>query len=235
MDFKLKQFEGPLELLVELIEQQQLSITEISLAEVTDQYLSIISGQDIEASRLADFLLTASRLLLIKSKTLLPFLQLTAEEEQEIKELTFSLQEYQRYKKQTEVIRNLFQSGQRLIGRSLWQGRGNYFYPPPSLSQGMLHDLYVQLLGGLETFIAPKEERVLSKAMTMEAKIEQIIERIRDGAAKGLHTVAGEQAGKMDVILCFLAVLFLFRQKLVNLEQASYENEVMIEPITQNG
>jgi segregation and condensation protein A len=235
MEVKLKQFEGPLELLLQLIEQERLSITEIALAEVTDQYLSIISEQDIDAAKLADFLLIASRLLLIKSKTLLPFLRLSPEEEQEIKELTFSLQEYQRYKQQAEVIKRLCQGKHFCFGRSLWQGRGHYFYPPPPLALESLSRLYLQLLTGLEGFVSPREERVLAKGLTIEEKIKDIVSRIQDGAEKGLSQLAGQQAKKLDVILCFLAVLFLFRQKLVQLEQSSYEGELMIKPIANHG
>ena len=213
---------------MQLIEQEKLSITEIALAEVTDQYLSIISNQEIDTARLADFLLIASRLLLIKSKTLLPFLELSSEEEQEIRQFTFSLQEYQRYKRQSEVIKGLCGSGRRCVRRILWQGRGQYFFPPSELSTTGLRDLCRQLFSSLETFVIPREERIVDKSVTIEEKIGHIIDRIRDGAERGLRTLAGDRAQKIDIILCFLAVLFLFKQKLVALDQASYESDVMI-------
>jgi segregation and condensation protein A len=231
MKVKLKQFEGPLELLLQLIEQEKLSVTEIALAEVTDQYLSVISDQEIDAAHLADFLLIASRLLLIKSKTLLPFLELSSEEEEEIRQFTFSLQEYQRYKHQAEVLKKLWQGEGRCLGRDLWQGRGQYFFPPPSLSLISLRDIFQRLLVNWETFVSPREERILKKSVTIEEKINQIIQRLQDGASRGLRVVAGNQADKLEVILCFLAVLFLFRQKLVTLKQSSYDSEVIIQGI----
>jgi len=65
MQLKLEKFEGPLELLWELIEARQLDVTEIALAEVTDQYLELVASQENTLNNLADFLLIASRLLLV--------------------------------------------------------------------------------------------------------------------------------------------------------------------------
>ena len=70
---ELEQFQGPLDLLLQLIEGQKLDISQVSLAEVTDQYLAYLDGvHDISATELADFLLVATKLLVIKSKLLLP-------------------------------------------------------------------------------------------------------------------------------------------------------------------
>ena len=72
---KLDKFEGPLNLLLELIEGQKLDITEVSLAKVADQFLDYISQKEkITLESLADFLTVASKLILIKSKALLPTL-----------------------------------------------------------------------------------------------------------------------------------------------------------------
>ena len=72
-DLKLQKFEGPFDLLIELIEANKLDITEISLASVTAQYLNFLEKLDnVEISYLSEFLVIASRLLLLKSKMLLP-------------------------------------------------------------------------------------------------------------------------------------------------------------------
>jgi segregation and condensation protein A len=87
-DIQLDQFEGPLNLLLKLIEDQELDITQISLAEVADQYLKLLHTQESwSADELADFLVIAAKLVLLKSKVLLPSLQLTDEEEGDAREL----------------------------------------------------------------------------------------------------------------------------------------------------
>src|SRR3989344_5914455 len=79
---KLEKFEGPLDLLLQLIERQELNITEVSLAAVTEQYLVYLSEHnDIAHEDLADFLVVAAKLLLLKSRLLLPELFVDDEEE----------------------------------------------------------------------------------------------------------------------------------------------------------
>jgi len=85
---ELKEFQGPLDLLLQFTEENKLDITEISLAKITDQYLSYLKQiQNISLESLADFLVIASRLILIKSRMLLPELELTPEEEEDIETL----------------------------------------------------------------------------------------------------------------------------------------------------
>ena len=95
---KLEQFQGPLDLLLQLTEEKKLDITEISLAKVTDQYLTYLKNSEvISLDDLANFLIIASRLILIKSRMLLPTLELSKEEEQDIETLKRQLEEYKRY------------------------------------------------------------------------------------------------------------------------------------------
>jgi len=81
---KLENFEGPLNLLLELIEKRELDITQLSLAKVADDYLEFIEREgEIDLANLSEFLLIASQLILLKSKALLPVFELTKEEEEE--------------------------------------------------------------------------------------------------------------------------------------------------------
>ena len=84
INFKIDKFEGPLGLLVELIEKEEMDITEICLAKIADQYIDYIkNSKKMEPEGMADFFVVAAKLLLIKSRALLPFL--TTEVEEEIK------------------------------------------------------------------------------------------------------------------------------------------------------
>ena len=80
---KVQQFEGPLDLLLSLIEEQKLNITEIALAEVTEQFLNYVKQlEQIEPTSIADYLNIAARLLVIKSKAILPSLEVEQDEEE---------------------------------------------------------------------------------------------------------------------------------------------------------
>src|SRR6056297_592480 len=111
---KTDQFEGPLELLIELVEKRKLLINDISLAEVTDEYMARVSDmQERSLPGTAQFVTLAATLLLIKSKSLLPVLELTDEEEASIEDLESRLKQYQLYR---EAANNLSQQfGQTVL------------------------------------------------------------------------------------------------------------------------
>lgn len=106
---KTEIFEGPLDLLLQLIEVRKLHINDISLAKITDDYLAHISAIDsFPLKEAAQFILVASTLVLIKSRSLLPSLSLTEEEEGDIKDLERRLREYKRIKELSELIKAQF-------------------------------------------------------------------------------------------------------------------------------
>src|SRR3989344_3233666 len=136
---KLQQFEGPLALLLELIEDEKLKITEISLAKVTDQYL--------------EYLVVASRLILIKSRAILPTLELNEEEEDSIKDLEWRLEEYKRFREASKVLAELFAKKTYAYSRELYKGMTTAFCPPENLMPDDLCRAFQKILNEL-----PKEE-----------------------------------------------------------------------------
>jgi len=153
MEIKLTNFSGPLPLLLDLIEKNKLPITEVSLSLITEEYLNIIrNSNEINPLELADFLVIASTLLLLKSKTILPDLQLTPEEEGDIERLKIALIIYQKYKEKIKFIKERSLENNKLISRILWQDRISYFYPPSNLSINQLKDVLQKTLFNLWRF-----------------------------------------------------------------------------------
>ena len=93
---KIEHFEGPFDLLLQLIEGEKLDITQISLGKITDEYLEHLNDLDARSHDVAEFLVIASRLIYIKSKAIIPTLP-TAEEEEEIEDLENKLREYKKF------------------------------------------------------------------------------------------------------------------------------------------
>jgi len=111
-------FQGPLDLLLQLIERRELPITEIALARIADEYVQYIKRLDkVNPAELADFLVVAARLLLIKSYALLPVTPARAgeveDEEANTEQLLAQLREYKRIKEAAEELRQRQESGQR--------------------------------------------------------------------------------------------------------------------------
>src|SRR5690606_17229094 len=106
---KVKEFEGPLDLLLQLIEKNKLHISEVSLGKVADEYLGYLEKSEMIAKKdLADFLIIGSTLMLIKSISLLPTLERTEEETASIEELERRLKMYQRFKELGEGIKKKY-------------------------------------------------------------------------------------------------------------------------------
>jgi len=103
---KIEDFEGPLDLLLQLIEKQKMDINQISLAKVTEQYIHFIESSDgISPGELADFLVIAAKLLLIKSRSLLPYLE--SEDEDSGFELEKQLKMYKLFAEAAERVRSI--------------------------------------------------------------------------------------------------------------------------------
>jgi len=106
-----KQFEGPLDLLLNLIEKEKLNICQISLAKITNTYLEEIQKIDASSENLADFLIVASKLLYLKSRAILPVL--SPEEEEEIEDLEAQLKEYKKFKELSNQFSEILGKNQR--------------------------------------------------------------------------------------------------------------------------
>ena len=233
MSFLIKQekFEGPLELLLELIEQETLSISEVSLGAVADaylQYLRSLESRDPEA--MAEFLVVAAELLLIKSKTLLPNLALTAEEEGSIEELERRLTEYKQIRILAEELRRLVRTKRSLFTREEGVAHA-FFYPPQTLTA-------TALIESLSNFLVliPKKEKLaeerVRKIISLEEKIRQfqtVFEERIEHAFSEMVRGAGE---KVEVIVSFLAILELAKQQFVDLRQNELFEDIIIRKIT---
>jgi segregation and condensation protein A len=119
---KVQGYDGPVEMLLELIDNQELDVTALSLAEVADQYWRELEQREMDADTLAEYINIGSRLLYIKSCALLPGARqpaadLRAEIDQTAEELTQMLQEHKRFKDAVDLFRQLEDEGKRTFAR----------------------------------------------------------------------------------------------------------------------
>lgn len=228
---KIEQFEGPLDLLLQLIEQQQLEITKISLAEVTEQYIQILhqaAERQIKATELADFLVVAARLLLIKSKALLPFLQW---EEDEGEELTQQLKIYKEYLDATKTVQGIIKKKHFIFSREkLLTEQDIGFSPPPKLVATKLAQVFNEILHGLEPLLNLPTE-VMRRTVNLQEKIAQLREKIYHQATTNFSDILKEAKDKAEVIVSFLALLELIKQKVVVAKQVTTFDDIKIEKI----
>ena len=240
----LEKFSGPLDVLLSLIEEKKLAISEISLVQATDQFLEYfkklqedtldksesISSMDYQRI-LADFLVIASRLILIKSRSLLPNLVLSKEEEGDIKELEERLKIYQQIKTWGRGLGKWAKDRPPYFSRDYYFDLPITFYPPKNVSIDELKKIYESFLKTLPQ-IEKLEEKNLQRVVTLEQKIEELKSRINTAVEATFCDISNGVKTKIDIILNFLAVLMLFRSRILELSQDKLFGEIWIKNIS---
>ena len=227
LDVKTPVFEGPLELLLALVEKEELDIFQVSLAKVTDAYLVELAGREVaDPKEMAEFLWMASRLLLLKSIRLLPGEPPTDEEtdllgwEEEVRQ---RLEEYRAYKQMAE---GLMQRAEK----------DTFSFPPPSRpvdAAGQEEPLEVGLLvvafNSVLARIPPRPLVVTGRTWTLEEKLDLITRRLRLGPIELLELIL-ESEDRLEAVITFVAVLELLRRSLISVRQKERFGPIHIEP-----
>jgi len=220
-------FRGPLDLLLHLIQERELEITKISLAQVTDQYLAYLSHLErLEVETLADFIVVAAQLLLIKSRALLP--QPPAgefeEEEETGDELVRRLIEYQKFKATAQQLRSREEEGLRAYPRAATaQPR-----PPFPLQEVSLNDLVEVLRQALqEQPVGSVGEIVAPLTISLPAKIEEL-ERLVRRRRLNFHRLLRRAKSRLEIIVTFLALLQLIKRRKIAVQQDRPFGEITI-------
>lgn len=220
---ELPAFAGPFDLLLHLIERNELDITAISLAQVTAQYLEQIEQlkQDKRLEHLIDFIVIGARLVLIKSRALLPqnpAIRLDDEEEEDPAEaLARQLREYKAFKQEAEWLRQRVEQGLRTYLRVV---------PPPKIESkldlsGITLDTLQQALHDVLARVEKSEESVklvTKRRITIEGQIEVLRRTIQGGSVQFQELLSAEVT-KVEVCITLLAVLELIKRRELMAEQ----------------
>jgi segregation and condensation protein A len=237
----LPAYEGPLDLLLQLIEKQELDINAISLVAVTDQYLRTIDQMEaVEPGALADFLVIASKLLYLKSVSLLPKPHpvLDDEEEDVGDALIRQLLEYRRFKQAAQLLQERQEQGLRVYVRTA---------PKPDLERRLdmtnvdLNKLHAALRRVLNRI---PNDPPMPRVKTYPVTVAQQIDNVRDfltQARRERRTTNGTPAApvtfiellsretsRVEVVVTFLAVLELIKQREVLFEQDDTFGEITL-------
>lgn len=231
MSFTVKQqhFEGPLDLLLDLIEKRKLFVNDVSLAKVADDYIAYIKNlAEFPVADSAHFVLVASTLLLIKSKSLLPALDLTTEEQASIHDLEMRLKIYERMRELTGKIKPLF-SAQILFSRGE-RKLDPVFTPDADMTLSNLFEAAGRVLANL-----PKKEFlpkvVVDKVISLEEMIGNLTSRVSNALKMSFREFTGTAAKteKVHVIVSFLAMLELVKQGVINVTQEKHFDDITME------
>lgn len=222
-------FQGPLDLLLDLIEKERLDISTVSLADVTDQYLERLHRmEEMPPEHLAQFLAVAARLLLLKSRRLLPQFALTPEEEESVETLAQQLREYQTFRVAARTLRQLWDAPVFLASRRGFLGVARAFTPPPEKDVARVFLAPIRrVVAGLPALSVTREEAI-ARVVSLEERMRDLRERIRAASIASFQRAVGEGAKKLDVIVSFLALLELVKRRLVRAEQREAFHDILI-------
>ena len=230
MAFEIKhsQFEGSLDLLLDLIERRELQVSDIALAKVTDDFLAYATnGSDFPLAESAQFALICSTLLLLKSKALLPGLSLTPEEQGSIADLEHRLKLLERFR---ALARGLTKHlGSSCLYAPKERTIEPIFAPPSMLSAALLRSAMQTVLAAL-----PKAEKlaqvVIEKVISLKEMIENLKGRIQSALRMSFKDFsATHKKERVNIIVSFLALLELVKQGVIAAVQGERHGDIVME------
>ena len=226
MDVKTPVFEGPLELLLALVEREEVDIFKVSLAKVTDAYLAEIASREIpDPQEMAEFLWMAARMLLLKSIRLLPGETPTDEETELLgweDEVRQRLEEYRAYK---EIAGELLERAQQ----------ETFAFPPPARviqaggqEEPLDVDFLLQAFNRVLARIPPRPLVVTGRTWTLQEKLDLIIDRLLQGPIELVELIL-ESEDRLEAVVTFVAVLELIRRSAVRVKQKERFGPIHVE------
>lgn len=217
---RLEQFEGPLELLLSLIEKEKLDITQVSLAQVADQYLEYLRQESyLPLASLSQFLSIAARLILLKSRALLPLLEFTEEEEESLVDLEWQLKEYRRYREASLQLGKLLAAHRIAYPRERsFHASTVVFFPPEQLGASDLQQAFLSVLGEIPLF-EELEETELKRVVRLEEKMALFRETLSNRLEASFQSMIKTSQDRTEVIVSFLALLQLIKERFVSVDQ----------------
>ena len=239
---KLKVFEGPLDLLLHLIEKNKVDIYDIPIAQITDQYMAYIARLDMEDLDLAsEFLVMAATLLDIKSRMLLPSEESEEEEADDPREeLTRRLLEYKMFKEIAATLQERQQDASHVFYREedIPEEVAGYRQPVDldrlldGISLIRLNEIFQMVMKKQEDKIDPvrsKFGRIQKEPVKIEDKILDVLSMCRDRQEFSFDALFTGRADRYEIVVAFLAVLELMKVGAVRLTQETLFGDIRIQ------
>lgn len=228
MSFSISQqaYDGPLHLLLELIEKRALAIKDVSLAQVTDEYVAYLNMHEPPVEELADFLLIATRLLLIKSHELLP--KEAELEEESLPSLATQLQLYKLFVGLADVIDEVQQSTKQSFARAHAEVKKlEGFILPETCTTAALAQALSDLLRQLEPFFQ-LQQAAIERVVSVKERLSEIHDVLVSRSRIFFRDIIGFGRSKVDIVVSFLALLELVKQRSVHVLQQDAFGEIEI-------
>lgn len=226
---KLDMFEGPLDLLLHLIQKNEMEITDIPIAEITEQYLEYLNLMEmLDLDVASDLLVMAATLLRLKSQSILP--SSTPDDSQTFKdreELVRQLLEYKRFKEVAQALDHYAAKQEKIYGRSVDEEANLEAWQDVQIKATLL-----DLLSAFKRMTEQRQpveddyyEEIREEPVTVEKKMEFLAHRLSDGEQVQFDGLFSEYGSKLERIVTFLAVLELMRlQQIIVVQSGTFDS-----------
>ena len=225
-DVTVDGFAGPLDLLLELVEEKKLDIFTVRLGELADEYLARVRAMDkLPADEVSAFLYIASRLVLLKARSLLPSLVPRAEEDESDteEELRLRLIEYATTKGRAEALGDRMRAGERAFHRE----GGTVELPPKGGDPDALAAAWLKVLA--LTRRADDQVEVPGERYSVEQRTAEIEALIGEQPSVTFVTLLGDRPTLGYAIVTFIALLDLYRRLVIDIRQDELFGEILVE------
>lgn len=242
---KLPVFEGPLDLLLHLIEKNKIDIYDIPIVEITDQYMEYIRQMEQEdLGIMSEFMVMAATLMDIKCKMLLPReMNEEGEEEDPRAELVERLLQYKMYKYMSYELRDKMEEAKDLFFKGPSIPGEVKEYQEPVDTAGLLEGITLEKLHAIFTSIIRRQEdkvdpirskfgKIEKEEVNLPEKMDEVIEYARGHKSFSFQQLLQKQRGKIQVIVTFLAVLELIKTGILRVSQEKLFDEIRIQVIS---
>lgn len=222
---KTDSYEGPFEVLLDLIEARKLLVNDLALANITEDFIQHVRAQTtFPVEETANFIQIAATLLLIKSKSLIPDLALTEDENADVEDLKRRLAAYEKVREASRELSRIF--GKHMMVRAGERPPEVVFAPSRDLSTSALAEALARVLAAREVVEELPEARV-KPLVTIEEMMDRLAKRVQK-ATLSFKDFAGSVKERIEVIVSFLALLELVKQGVVAAEQFGTYGDIRI-------
>lgn len=225
-NIKTEVYQGPFEVLLDLIGARKLLVNDLALADITEEFIAHVRAQTaFPVEQTANFIQVAATLLLIKSKSLIPDLELTDDESADVEDLKRRLEAYEKVR---EAAREL----SRIFGKAVMVPVGERapevtFAPSRDLSKEALAEALARVLSAREAVEELPEARV-RPLVTIEEMMDRLAKRVQTAMTLTFKEFSKDTKEKVEVIVSFLALLELMKQGAVAAEQYEAHGDIRI-------
>ena len=223
---KTDSYEGPFEVLLDLIEARKMLVNELALATITEEFIAHVRAKEaFPLEQTSNFIHIAATLILIKSKSLIPDLSLSEDESADVEDLQMRLMAYEKVREAARELARIFDRAPLMPAGE--RAREAVFAPSRDLSKNALAEALARVLAAREAVKELPKARV-KPLVSIEEMMDSLAKRVTEALQTSFRELTANAKEKTEIIVSFLALLELVKQGVVAAEQSGTHTDITV-------